>query len=157
MFGDSPAVMHIDLKEARLAVQDGEIRMPGIRAADVLGGWERFKYAKGMADALRVLGDIQCIQGDLDKALEHYVAALCVFPFGESLANRLLWSDVANLRLDIARHSGREGLERLVRRMVDRIGERQGCFRHISSIRADRESDIVEIIARLMDRVSEKP
>lgn len=68
-------ILHIDLEEARLALEDGEIRAPKRKAEEALRGWAQVKYAKGMSDALRILGTLEYIQGKPEKALELYIVS----------------------------------------------------------------------------------
>jgi tetratricopeptide (TPR) repeat protein len=149
MFRHELAILHIDLEEARWALLDGELRKPTVQAEGALRGWAEINYAKGMADALRILGTAECIQGSPERALEHYIAALCIFPFENHLANRQLWAEIADLRGDLLWREDRKAYSRLLQRIRESVEARAGRFSYLGSVTADRNTDVAQIFERL--------
>jgi tetratricopeptide (TPR) repeat protein len=150
MFGGDLAILHIDLEEARLALDDNEERISQLKAEGALSGWAQINYAKGMACALQVLGDWEwSARGKLDKALELFVAALCIYPFQNNLSNRQLLTRVAEVSDIVHREEGEKNYERLVWRIQGQAEGREGCFSYLSRVSADRSADVAEVLSRL--------
>jgi tetratricopeptide (TPR) repeat protein len=149
IFDRDLAVLHVDLEEARLDLEDGETRRPKLRAEKALRGWAQIKYAKGMSDSLRVLGFSEFIQGKVDQALELYAAALCIYPFENHSENQKLWISISNLRSDIIRKEGRKAYQTLMRRIQEFAEGQQGYFSYLANVSADRSADIARVLIRL--------
>jgi tetratricopeptide (TPR) repeat protein len=149
MFDRDLAVLHVDLEEARLDLEDGETRKPKLRAEKALKGWAQIKYAKGMSDALRVLGVSEWIHGKPAQALELYAAALCIYPFENHLGNQKLWVSIVDLYSEIICKEGRKAYRSLMRRIQEFAEGQQGYFSYLANVSADRSADIARVLIRL--------
>jgi len=149
IFGRDLGVLHVDLEEARLALEDGEIRAPRLKAEEALRGWAQVKYAKGMSDALRILGTLEYIQGEPEQALELYVVALCIYPFEGHLDNRRLWTEISDIYSVMVYQGDRSGYHKLVQRIQESVKSQQGYFSFLNNVSADRSADIARIFNRL--------
>jgi TPR repeat protein len=149
MFANDLAVLHIDLEEAKLDLEDGETQTPKLKAEKALREWAQVKYAKGMSDALRVLGFSNYIQGKPVQALEPYVAALCIYPFENHLDSQKLGISIANLRSDIIIKEGRKAFQTLMQRIRELEEGQQGYFSYLVNVSADRSADITRVFNKI--------
>jgi hypothetical protein len=148
LFGKDLAVAHIDLEEAKLLTLDGGIHVPKSRAEGVLRTWAHLKYAKGMSDALRLLGIIEITRNRPVPALELLTAALCIYPFENHLGNRQLLLDIKYCS-DLIRREDRSESKRLLERITEAAKSRRGYFAYLNYVSADRNANIERILAGL--------
>jgi tetratricopeptide (TPR) repeat protein len=150
LFGWELEVLNIDLEEALLALEDGDTRISKLKAEKALRGWAQVKKTKAMADALRLLGILECIEGRPEKALELYIAALCIHPFEGTLQSRQMWEDVMDIyHSNIVYREGREAGLNLLQKIREKVESRQDYFAYLDEISADRSVDVVHIFNKL--------
>lgn len=146
IFGTDPAILHVDLEEARLALKDNEDRSHYeallITATD---RWAQAKYAKGMAEALQLLGDLNRREGKTDLAFQSYAAALCLLPFEGTASHDQLWADISELLHERDEHT----VFARVRQIEELATSRKGYFSYLNHLATDRS----EYITRIMDRM----
>jgi len=145
----SIALLHVTLEEAKLLLEEGQIAGPKSKTEEVLRGWVQVKYPKGIGDALKVLGDLEYMQGNLECALQIFAARLCIYPCDHYPSNRQVWSEVHNLQWEIVRREGRNFYQQMIHRIQQLAEHRQGYFSYLDSITVDRGDDI----ARVMDKL----
>lgn len=142
-------ILHVDLEEAMLALENGEIRTPKLKAEEALKRWAHINKSSGMADALKILGDLECTLGKPDLALEPYVAALCIYPYENNLSNRQLRAKITDICLDIIHREGRKAYHKLRLHIHELAENRQGSFSYLNNVTADRSADIPRVLSRL--------
>ena len=147
--GGALALLHIELEEAKLLAQEGEIPVSRRRAEEVLNGWAQVKYAKGVGDSLKVLGELAYMQGHVQRAFEIFVARLCVYPYDTHPANCQVWEEIKNLQDEIVRQSGRVGYQEALRRVDEQAQYRQGYFAYLNQIVPDRSHDVMRVLTKL--------
>jgi tetratricopeptide (TPR) repeat protein len=147
--GGSMALLHIELEEAKILLEEGEINTPKSKAEEVLRGWAQFKYVKGVGDSLKMLGELEYIQGNLASALEIFATRLCVYPYDHYPSSLQVWEQVQDLRLEIMRREGRKFYQQMLQRLHESAEHRQGHFIHLNQITVDRNADIARILSKL--------
>jgi tetratricopeptide (TPR) repeat protein len=156
VFGcDQLSACLVELEEAELAQEDGELLASSTKAGHVFEAFSEIEYAKGMADALRALGVSEQMRGRLDQALQWYVAALCVFPSTNHPSHGELWVDMVALRDQLATEQGSQGFRRLTGRIRQMIEGRQGEFSCLTHVAADRSADIARVLRILEPGLTE--
>lgn len=145
LFNSGLYYLSIDLEESYIAMKNREEREAMHTAEKVLEGWSDVKRTKGVADALRIIGDARAVMGHVHHALEDYVAALCIYPYPNYPSNRQLWQNIAEILRQADGVDGRKQIQRL----THRIEERQGAFAYLNSISVDRHVDIAHIVDKL--------
>jgi tetratricopeptide (TPR) repeat protein len=148
LFSNGLLTLSVDLEEATLALQNSEMGPARRKAEEALGGWAVVGHAKGMADALHLLGRSNYVEGKSDQALECYTAALCIYPFEHHLSNRYIWTAID----EIGCREDSNATRRWTRRLRDVAETRQGYFANLNSVFADRSADIDWIFSRLRSR-----
>lgn len=138
MFGADLATLHIDLEEAQLSLEDNGIGNVRAKGEEILKRWEEANYPKGMADALRFIGQLEYQQGNAEKSLELYLAAVCVYPFERHPNNRHFHSKVQRL----IRSLDQQTYKRYMRDLQSLAEERRGYFSALKSVKPDRSDDI---------------
>jgi tetratricopeptide (TPR) repeat protein len=154
MFGKDKAVLHIDMEEAKIAVADREYVESKVKAERALSGWSEVKYAKGIADSIKILGEANYIQGKLAPALELFLASLCIYPY-KNLANQQLWTKIIQLKSIILQQVNRNGYEKIMLQIQESMNERSGYFSYLNRLIVDRTPDISQILSR-WDEVNKK-
>lgn len=147
--GGSIALLHIKLEEAKLLLEEGQIAVPKSKTEEVLRGWAQVKYPKGIGDSLKVLGDLEYIQGNPESALEIFAARLCIYPCDNYPSNRQIWSEMHNLQWEIVRHEGRNFYQQMLHRIQQLAEHRQGYFSYLDNITVDRTPDIARVMGKL--------
>lgn len=145
----SVAILHVELEEARLALEDGNLRIPQEKAEAVLHGWVDFNYTKGVADALQVLGDVAYVQGNVEQAFEIFAARQCVYPFDTHPSTRAVWEDVNQLRAELAQREGGPTYQNVLRHLEELATNRQGYFSYLDTLAVDRSQDVTHLFRRL--------
>src|SRR5689334_21615425 len=105
--------MNIDVTEARLALREGGgLGTARTKVENALACWAYIKRARGMANTLDLLGDDYKMQGQLDQALEQYIAALCLYPFEQQPMIHDLWEKIELTVHEIIREPNRPYYDR---------------------------------------------
>lgn len=143
--------LHFNLEDARVALEDGSSLSSVTRlVADALHEGVALKYAKGISDALAVLGDTHVAGEKLESALESYVAALCIYPYEHHLRNEKLWNDaIPALLLSLAPETHGGSVARLIEFLEKSAEQRQGYFRYLDSITIHRPTDMAQLFAKM--------
>lgn len=145
----SVALLHVELEEAKLALLEGNIRISQEKAESVLHGWVDFNYTKGIADALKVLGDVTFMQGQIKQAFEIFAARLCVYPFDTHPSTREVWEEIHDLQAELALREGRPSYQNMVRYLHESATSRQGYFSYLDILAVDRNTDVALVMDRL--------
>jgi tetratricopeptide (TPR) repeat protein len=150
--------LHIDLDEAQLMLENGEVEHSRHTVHEILEQWSAINKANGMAKALRVLGDIELVNGHPTDALEVYMAALCVHPeLGTSASDRDILEIVAEIRSEVIRREGHDHYHLLIQRIQEAAEARQGHFSYLNHIAAERRVAVAEILNRLKSGMLKDP
>ncbi|MEZ4713940.1 MAG: hypothetical protein R3A44_42540 [Caldilineaceae bacterium] len=146
LFGDDIYYhLSIDLEEAQITLKNHEERMALHKAEELLESWTDRKSTRGIADALRLMGEVHCVRGKIEEAFELYTAALCIYPYPHCAHNRKLWSRIA----EVLRQSDQQKMHKQIGRMAEQIEEKQGPFRFLNQINVDRSADAAQILHKL--------
>ena len=149
MFSGMLVTIYVDMEEAQIALANGQARWPMRKAEEAVRGWAHIRYAKGIADSLRFLGDLETSSGRLTQAVEHYVAARCVFPPGGPQGTRELDADIRHLSGILAHQNSGTGHVQRIRTLAH---ERRGPFSWLDCIAADRAPVVEQTLAWLGSR-----
>lgn len=145
----SVANLHVELEEAKFALEDGNLRIPQEKAEAVLHGWVDFNYTKGVADALKVLGDVAYVQGNVEQAFEIFAARLCVYPFDAHPSTRQVWEDVNHLHEVLTRREDGPSYQNVLQQLQEVATNRQGYFSYLDTLAVDRSQDVAHLFRRL--------
>ena len=145
LFGTGLFYLDIDLEEAGISLKNKDDKDALRKAEAVLEGLADGKRTKGVADALRAIGDAKCLQGKVQQSLELYLASLCVYPYENYPSNRRLWSEIST----ILRQEDRPNAQKQIQNIRVLIEERKGSFAYLNTIPVDRSSDIINIVNEL--------
>lgn len=149
MFGRQSGVFHIGIAEANLALEEGEIRTPKLKAEDALSGWAHEKYARGMSNAITVLAIADRQQGKPIQAFELLVAALCIYPPQSPWKTNQLLSQIEDMRDWLVIQQGRRQHHLLVQNLFEKVRERKGYFSYLDCIVGERNNTIVQVFRLL--------
>lgn len=145
----SVAILHVELEEAKLALLEGNLHRSQEQAEAVLHGWVDFNYTKGVADALKVLGEVASMQRQVEQAFEILVARLCVYPFDTHPSTRQVWEEMTHLQDQLARGEGRTPYQDVLRHTQELATNRQGYFAYLDTLAVDRSRDVAHLFGRL--------
>lgn len=145
----SVANLHVELEEAKLALEDGNLRISQEKAGTVLHGWVDFNYTKGVADALKVLGDVAYVQGHVEQAFEIFAVRLCVYPFDTHPSTRQVGEDVNHLHDVLTRREDGPSYQNVLRHLQEVATNRQGYFSYLNALAVDRSQDVEHLFSRL--------
>jgi hypothetical protein len=145
----SVAILHVELEEARLALLEGNLRISQEKAEAVLHGWIQFNYTKGVADALKVLGEVASVQGHAEQAFEILATRFCVYPFDSHPSTGQVWEEMNHLQAHLARREGRPSYQHVLRHLQEVATSRQGYFSYLDTLPVDRSGDVAQLLGRL--------
>lgn len=149
MFGRDMGRLHAEIEETKVLLEDGELRLPRIKAESALQEWAQIKYAKGISESLKVLGLAAYQEGNLSQALELSIATLCIYPFENQLNNAKFWGHVGEISEELALQIGRNRYRVLLSEMDGLIQERRNYFSYLNNVSADRSKQIASVLQRL--------
>ena len=147
--GNSPEALHLDLEEARVHLADFELEKAEQKARSVLEARTEMKYAKGVAEALRTIGDALAMRGKPWQALEHYAVALCSYPFHGSLGQRLAWRRIEGTIVDFMNRRQLPDYHQFIETLREMIGERREAAAVLTASTATGDEHIEAILQRL--------
>lgn len=145
LFGADVHNLSVDLEETQIILQDRHEDKALYHAEKLLESWTDLKGTRGIADALRLMGDTQRLRGKVEQALQLYVAALCMYPYPNCPNNRKIWQNIPMLLGQIDDKTK----QKQVNQLVEQIEERQGPFVYLNNVTVDRRADIAQIIHKL--------
>ncbi|MEZ4662418.1 MAG: hypothetical protein R2911_33115 [Caldilineaceae bacterium] len=137
--------LSIDLEEAQIALKNAEEKKALHKAEELLESWTDRKSTRGIADALRLRGEVHCMQGKTETAFELYTAALCIYPYPNCAHNRKLWPVIA----DVLQQFDQQKMHQQIAQMAKRMEERLGAFRFLDQINVDRSTDAAHVLHKL--------
>jgi tetratricopeptide (TPR) repeat protein len=145
----SVALLHVELEDAKLALLEGNDHLAKEKAETVLQGWVKFNYTKGIADALKVIGDVASMQGQIEQAFEIYTVRLCVYPFDTHPRTREVWEEIHGLQADLAHREDGPSYQNVLHYLQELATNRQGYFSYLDTLAVDRSSDVAHLFDRL--------
>lgn len=147
--GGAMALLNIEQEEAKLLLEEGSLKQAKRKAEQALSGWSHFKYAKGVGDSLKILGELAYMQGKADCALEILTARLCIYPYDHHPSNQQVWEDVNALNQETIRREGRKFHQAVIQQLHTTATQRQGYFAYLDQIIADRSLALIRIMGSL--------
>jgi tetratricopeptide (TPR) repeat protein len=149
IFGRHSGILHIDIAEAKLELEEGEIRIPKLKAEGALQEWAHEKYARGMSNAITVLAIADRQQGKPVQAFESFIAALCIYPPQSPWKITQLWSQLDDVTDWLILQQGRRQQRLLVQRILEKVQERRGYFSYLDCTVGERDNAVAQIFQRL--------
>jgi transcriptional regulator with XRE-family HTH domain len=148
LFGD-PALGHLAVEEANLALLNGETDHVPAQVESVQDGWRRINYAAGLARAAAVETMSRLMDGHAEAALEPAIIAAVALPTGACYRGDrfidLPWQVNRELRrtLDTRRYTALIGT---VRTHICTYSDRCACLLHVVP---DRSQDMLVLLSKL--------
>jgi tetratricopeptide (TPR) repeat protein len=132
LFGQDPAVAHLEIAEGRLSINLDRLNVEKARLHFERGleGWASFHFPKGLSEALHGLSMCARLEGNNRDALEYSVAAYLVH--SHSRVRSSLYHEIASLREDMVRTAGLAEYNKVRNHIIERIVTKQPPY-HILS------------------------
>lgn len=145
-FSTELSSLHVDLEEARLALINNQDKEALHKTQQALEGWAEVKCAKGIADALQLLGLLKHRQAKYEQAIDCYVAALTAYPYEGFPDKQQLWPNIAAI---LWQEDGKAA-KKHVERIEDSFQAGSGVFAYLKHLAADRKAATIQITDQLL-------
>jgi tetratricopeptide (TPR) repeat protein len=143
---DRGGQLHIMLEEARTSLANNEVRVPQLLAESALEEWAEIRYAKGIADSVRILAEVALSNGKFDQAVELCMAALCAYPVKNNWDNRKALNQILATYAGIREESS---YLKLLRGIEERARGRKGHFMFLNQVYTDPDENISQVVQRM--------
>lgn len=149
-FRDDPAIGHLLIEEANLALLEGDTVHVPTKAGSVQDGWQLVNYAAGLGRAAAVVAMSLWMEGHALEALEPAVVAASIAPNGDCYKGDrfvdLLW----RINRDVQRNVDVRQYAALTAQIREHVYTCSGHFACLTSVVPDRSGAALALLDKLI-------
>jgi transcriptional regulator with XRE-family HTH domain len=148
-FIGDPALGHVRLEEANLALLDGETKRARARAEAATEMWLTIRYAGGLGRAAAVQAVSLWVEGRAQEALAPAVAAASIAPNGSCFKGWNFLDLPWQINRDVFPATDKHQYAALIDQMAEGVRLRSGHFSCLARVMPDRSGAALALLAKL--------